>query len=330
MDNYKGLTGLVNLGNTCFINSAIQCLSHTSILNKLLKEKIIKNKVGDDIDSLLLKEWITLYDLMWSSNCTIKPGRFLLNMKKVAKEKNQELFLGFQQNDIAEFLIFCFDCFHESIKREVDMKIIGNVENEKDILAKKCYKMIKNIYKDKYSEIIHLFYGIHISNISSLESNYINKTPEPFIFLNLEICGDNLYDCIDNYTKEELLPNKLEVDEKTKKRENVKKKILFWSLPDILIITLKLFNNNGKKIRKKINIPLTDLDLNKYVIGYDKNNCYDLYGICNHLGGSSNFGHYTSFIKVNNEKWFCFDDTNISEINVNTDNAYCLFYSKKK
>jgi len=329
MDNYKGLTGLVNLGNTCFINSAIQCLSHTKVLNKLLKKKIVQNKVGDDIDSLLLKEWVILYDLMWSSNCTIKPGRFLLNMKKVAKEKNQELFLGFQQNDISEFLIFCFDCFHESLKREVDMKIIGKAENDKDLLAKKCYKMIKNIYNDKYSEIINLFYGIHISKISSLESNYINKTPEPFIFLNLEIYGENLYDCIGNYTKEELLPHKLEVDEKTKKRENVKKKILFWSLPEILIITIKLFSNDGEKIDKKIDIPLNNLDLNKYVIGYDKNNNYDLYGICNHLG-SSNYGHYTSYIKVNNEKWFCFDDMNITEIDINTENAYCLFYSKKK
>ena len=329
MDNYKGLTGLVNLGNTCFINSAIQCLSHTKVLNKLLKKKIVQNKVGDDIDSLLLKEWVILYDLMWSSNCTIKPGRFLLNMKKVAKEKNQELFLGFQQNDISEFLIFCFDCFHESLKREVDMKIIGKAENDKDLLAKKSYKMIKNIYNDKYSEIINLFYGIHISKISSLESNYINKTPEPFIFLNLEIYGENLYDCIGNYTKEELLPHKLEVDEKTKKRENVKKKILFWSLPEILIITLKLFSNDGEKIDKKIDIPLNNLDLNKYVIGYDKNNNYDLYGICNHLG-SSNYGHYTSYIKVNNEKWFCFDDMNITEIDINTENAYCLFYSKKK
>ena len=332
---YRGLTGLVNLGNTCFINSAIQCLSHTKILNKLLKDKIKENKVGDDIDSILLKEWIKLYDLMWSSNCIIKPGRFLLNMKKVAKKKNKELFLGFQQNDIAEFLIFCFDCFHESLKREVDMKIIGKVENETDLLAKKCYKMIKNIYNNKYSEIVNLFYGIHISKISSLESEYLNNTPEPFIFLNLEICGNDLYDCIDNYTKEELLPNKIEVDEKTKKRENVKKKILFWSLPEVLIITLKLFNNDGKKISNKIDIPLNNLDLNKYVIGYDKNNIYDLYGMCNHLGNRSNCGHYTSYIKVNNEindneKWFCFDDMKVKEITVNTNNAYCLFYSKKK
>ena len=329
MEN-NGLTGLVNLGNTCFINSAIQCLSHTTILNKILKDKIDNNNLNNNIESLLVTEWINLYDLMWSSNCIIKPGRFLLNMKKVAKNKNRELFLGHQQNDISEFLIFCLDCFHESIKRKVNMKVSGKIENERDKLAKKCYNMIKKIYNDEYSEIISMFYGIHISIVSSLESNYLNKTPEPFIFLNLEIIGNDIYDCIDNYTKEETMPEKLTVNEKTNKKENVKKRILFWSLPNILIITLKRFNNNNNKIKKNINIPIENLDLNKYVIGYENDNIYNLYGICNHIGNGMNFGHYTAYVKVKNKKWFCFDDNNVNEINVKTNDAYCLFYIKKK
>lgn len=325
-----GLSGLVNLGNTCFINSAIQCLSHTDILNKILKDKIDNNKLNNNIESLLTREWIELRDLMWSNNCIIKPGRFLLKMKRVAKKKNRELFLGYQQNDISEFLIFCLDCFHESIKRNVDMKISGKTENETDKLAKKCYNMIKKIYNNEYSEIFSMFYGIHISIISSLESNYLNKTPEPFIFLNLEIIGNNIYDCIDNYTNEEIMPVKLTVNEESNKKENVKKRILFWSLPNILIITLKRFDNNNNKINKNINIPFDDLDLNKYVLGYDNNNIYDLYAICNHIGNGMDFGHYTAYIKVKNKRWFCFDDNNVNEVNVNTNNAYCLFYIKKK
>ena len=329
MDTYNGLTGLVNLGNTCFINSAIQCLSHTKKLNNILNEKINSNNINNNIESLLSKEWINLHNLMWSSNCIIKPGRFLINMKKVANEKNRELFLGFQQNDISEFLIFCLDCFHESIKRKVNMEISGNVENKKDKLAKKCYNMIKKIYNNEYSEIITLFYGTHISDISSLESNYSNKTPEPFIFLNLEIVGNDLYDCINHYTKEEKIPSKLVVNEKENKKESVTKKISFWSLPEVLVITLKRFENNGKKINKNINIPIKNLDLNKYVIGYEKNNIYELYGICNHIGNGMNCGHYNAYINVDNKEWFCFDDMNVSKIDINTKNAYCLFYHKK-
>ena len=83
-----------------------------------------------------------------------------------------------------------------------------------------------------------------------------------------------------------------------------------------------------------MNIPLENLNLSKYVIGYDKNTYkYDLYGICNHSGGTRG-GHYTSFIKNANNKWYLFNDTNVTEIldlrKIKTPQAYCFFYRKKK
>ena len=38
----------------------------------------------------------------------------------------------------------------------------------------KLIEILKKIYNDEYSEIISMFYGIHISIVSSLESNYLN------------------------------------------------------------------------------------------------------------------------------------------------------------
>ena len=72
MEN-NGLTGLVNLGNTCLPKYSIQCLLMVTILNKILKDKIDNNNLNNNIESLLVTEWINLYDLMWSSNCIIKP-----------------------------------------------------------------------------------------------------------------------------------------------------------------------------------------------------------------------------------------------------------------
>ena len=75
------------------------------------------------------------------------------------------------------------------------------------------------------------------------------------------------------------------------------------------------------------------MNLSKYVIGYNKNKfIYELYGICNHSGNVFG-GHYTAFIKNANNKWYHFNDTNITELKkekIKTNKAYCFFYRKKK
>ena len=194
---------------------------------------------------------------------------------------------------------------------------------------------MEKMYEKEYSEIIKIFYGINISTIKSLESDYENMSSEPFFNLTLEITkSNNLFDCIEKYTEIEHLNDKIEVNEDTKHKEKWTKKIQFWNLPDILVITLKRFENGSKKIQKMIDFPLNNLDLRKYVVGYDKkNSIYDLYGICNHMGGTRG-GHYTSYVKNANNKWYLYNDTVVNEIpNLNklkSTYAYCLFYRKKK
>ena len=69
---------------------------------------------------------------MWSENCTIAPYGFVKAIQEVANNKEYSIFTGFDQNDVSEFLLFIIDCLHESLKREVDMKINGTIKNNKD------------------------------------------------------------------------------------------------------------------------------------------------------------------------------------------------------
>ena len=132
LDKYKdkGLTGLANLGNTCYINSCMQILSHCYIFNELI-DSIDTKKLNNVEDSILFVEWKNLKDLMWSKNCVIAPNRYLNSIQKISINKNIELFSGFAQNDLPEFLMFIIECFHNSLKRKVEMNIVGNALNKK-------------------------------------------------------------------------------------------------------------------------------------------------------------------------------------------------------
>ena len=206
-----------------------------------------------------------------------------------------------------------------------------------DTLAQDCYKMMQSMYKTEYSEILNIFYGISVTQIKSYKTDDIlSRTCEPFSILSLSLpnkISATIQECLDLYgADEDLIDDNAWFNDKTNQKENVKKNIIFWNLPNILIIDLKRFNNANRKIHIMITTPLTDLDLSKYVYGYNsKDYIYDLFGTGNH-SGSGHGGHYTANIKNPNGKWYSFNDTAVNEIeetNVISQHTYCLFYRKK-
>ena len=336
----KGLTGLVNMGNTCFINSCLQILSNTFELNNILDSSNIMNNLNNNSDATLMKEWNHLRQLMWKQNCVVEPGKFIYTMQRVAKTKNLELFTGFAQNDISEFMLFVIDCFHNSISRPVDMSIDGSTNTDIDKIAVKVFTQIKTMYSREYSEIWNLFYGMHISQIISCKTGKVlSHTPEPFFTINLPIPNTgkvvtSLYDCFDYYVSGERLEGENgRRNEKTGEYEDIIKNLTYWSLPSVMAIDIKRFDVSGRKSQNLVSFPLTGLDMRKYVIGYQKETyIYDLYGVCNHHSGSTHGGHYTASVKNANGNWYEYDDSNVSVISdprkIVTSMAYCLFYRK--
>ena len=343
IETYKdrGLTGLANLGNTCFINSCIQILSHTYELNDFLNKEQYKKKLQKKFDTTLLIDWDNLRQMMWSENCIVSPGKFIKTIRKLSQIKGIDLFSGYSQNDLPEFLLFIVDCFHNSLARPVVMNITGTISTDTDKLAKDCFEMIKKMYTKEYSEIWNMFYGVHISQLISIEDNSVlSSSPEPFFMVNLSIPMANksptLIDCFDLYVEGETLDGENAwFNESTGKKQDVKKKFVYWSLPNVLVIDLKRISpiNHNHKNQILVDFPITDLNLSKYIVGYKKDSyVYDLYGICNHSGNTMG-GHYTSFVKNANGKWYHFNDTNVNEVTdlskLISAKAYCFFYRKK-
>jgi len=263
-----------------------------------------------------------------------------------ARNKQNRDFAGFAQNDVSEFLTFMVDIFDNALSRPVKMNVKGQVKNSRDKTAKACYEMMIRMYEKKHSEIIGLFHGIQVTQIIGIEGSHVNRvlsaSPEPHFILNLalpqqpdlrrRITECTIQDCLRHYTQEEVMDgeNKWE-NEATGKHEAVKRRTRFWSLPPVLITTIVRTDVYGRKSRALVRADNHVLDMSPYTCGYDTNNMYELYAVCNHMGGAFG-GHYTANVKVGNA-WYCFNDTNVTKIatkDVVTANAYTLFWRKRK
>ena len=324
--------GLVNTGTDCYINACTQVLIHTAYLNEYLNTSLTKN---DCPSTLLLNNYNNLRQLMLGKSGIINHRGWIYTIKHVANIVHSD-FSNDGQHDIAEFLLFVINNLHDAVSNPVKMEILGQEMNDNDNNAVLGYKMIKELYENNYSKIIDIFFGVQISEISSLDNTILSKKAEPFLILDLaipkEIKQPDLYNCLDEYFKSELLNKDNQwYNEKTKKKQDVYKKLLVWKFPKVLIISLKRFNNNIKKDRRLISFPIEQLNLIKYCNGYNKEeNIYELYAVCNHTGNVHG-GHYTCIIKDETNKWFEYNDQFISEISeqkIVSTKSYCLFYKK--
>lgn len=335
----KGYVGLANLGQTCFLNSCIQVLNHIYEFHDLLDN--VKHVNKEKVDTTIFNEWIELRNLMWSGAGTLSPNKFVYHIQQIARQKNRDIFTGWVQNDITEFLLFLIECIHNSISRHIALKINGTPKNSVDKLAITCYELLQSIYTKEYSEIMDLFYGIYVTMITDPTNNIIHSIkPEHFFVLDLQIftgnrLNTNIYECFDLFTMPESMSGENAwFNETTGQKEDILRGVSFWSFPKILVITLKRFSPDGsQKLNNIIQFPLENLDLSKYVKGYQPTSyVYDLFGVCNHMGGVSG-GHYTSFVKNATNQWIHYNDSSIElvqnpEIMISP-SAYCLFYRKK-
>ena len=159
-DCKHGLTGLNNLGNTCFMNSAIQCLSHCELLtiyflSGLYKNEINKNKKFGSGGNIVTSYYDLLYKLWEEKKDNIHP----LNFREIFVNYVKQ-FEGFSQQDSHEFLNFMLDNIHEDLNRVEDKKYIEldeKKDNETDIEASKRW-WDYNLLRDN-SIIVDLFYG---------------------------------------------------------------------------------------------------------------------------------------------------------------------------
>ncbi|MCQ2820418.1 MAG: hypothetical protein MJ252_24395 [archaeon] len=176
-----GLTGSHNLGNTCFMNSSIQCLSNSTELTAYFlsgeyKQDINKhNKLG--LEGKLAESWSDLLNDFWIGDSAVSDARDFKST--MAKRKQQ--YAGYAQHDSHELITYFLDTMNEDLNKVTKKpyeEISERKEGESDIEASKRWWDLHLRRND--SIITDLFSGQFKSTIRCPECNWVSVTFDPF------------------------------------------------------------------------------------------------------------------------------------------------------
>ncbi|KAI0773259.1 cysteine proteinase [Trametes elegans] len=360
-----GTSGLKNLGNTCYMNSTIQCLSATVPFSRFFTDGRWKSAVNMvnpmGTKGNLANAFANILRDMWQAeNGTLSPVTFRRSICGHAPQ-----FSGSEQHDSQEFLSFLLDGLHEDLNRILKKpQIVSTPEREAELerlptqIASEQEWQIYRMRDD--SLVVDFFQGQYRNRMECLTCHRTSTTYNTFMYLTLPIPANRgnqkvtLQQCIEAFVKEEVM-DKSDAWHcpHCKTLRKATKRLSLSRLPPVLLIHLKRFSAKGPftdKIETFVEFPLKGLDLTNYMppplppgvngpsqLSIDDPRCqvppyrYDLYGVTNHFGTLST-GHYTAFI-ASRGGWLYCDDSRVTSADAKDvvgKPAYILFYKRVK
>lgn len=367
----RGHTGLSNLGNTCFMNTVLQCISKSFNFTefmlcaseddptrrryrKELERKGIERTLhgcrltGNDVENLQKQLVLCMEKLlfaMYDMNNVVAPRSIHNCIQGLSLKMGRIEFVGHGQKDAEEFYGFLMEQLHQGLCHKVRFTITGKPKNIYDRMALEAKESWKRYFESEYSSIVELFYGQEYSVLTCPKCGHESGTFQPMNRVHLPLPSDtsspvSLDDCFRLYNKGETLD-----DENTWHCEGcsndvmANKRLSIWEKPNFLVVHLKRFTSDGRKINTLVNFPFFNCNIDPYCFGYGRDNIkYDLYAIANHTGGTGG-GHYYAYCLDYDGMWREYNDTSVmlransedpeSLSRLVTNSAYMLFYKKR-
>ncbi|RZC86905.1 hypothetical protein C5167_030258 [Papaver somniferum] len=315
LELFSGITfrrigaGLQNLGNTCFLNSVLQCLTYTQPFAAYLQSG--KHKSSCHIAGFCAMCAIQNHvsRALQSTGRILAPKDLVMNLRCISRN-----FRNSRQEDAHEYMVNLLESMHKcSLPSGVPSQSSGAYEKS----------------------LVHKIFGGRLrSQVKCTQCNYCSNTFDPFLDLSLEINrADSLRRALQHFTATEQLDGgeKHYQCQRCKQKVRALKQLTVDKAPYVLSVHLKRFGSHvqGQKINKNVEFGPT-MDLRPYYSGPHQGDLkYTLYGVLVHAGWSTRSGHYYCFVRTSTGMWHSLDDNTVRQVSeevVLQQKAYMLFY----
>ncbi|KAM7381919.1 hypothetical protein PAMA_012669 [Pampus argenteus] len=305
--------GLQNMGNTCFLNSALQCLTYTPPFANYMLTREHSKTCHEPGFCMMCTMQNHIIQVFANSGNVIKPIGVLNELKRIAKH-----FRYGSQEDAHEFLRYTVDAMQKS-----------------------CLPGTKLDRQTQATTFIHQVFGGYLrSRVKCLNCKAVSDTFDPFLDITLEIkTAPSVSKALEQFVK----PEQLEGENaykctKCKKMVTASKRFTIHRSANVLTLSLKRFANfSGGKITKlyfghqDVKYP-EYLDLRAFMSqSQGEPQVYGLFAVLVHSGFSCHAGHYFCYIKASNGQWYQMNDSSVSVSDIRSvlnQQAYVLFYIK--
>ncbi|CAN6252961.1 unnamed protein product [Urochloa humidicola] len=305
--------GLHNLGNTCYLNSVLQCLTYTEPFVAYLQSSKHESscRASGFCALCALQDHVT--SALRSTGKILSPMLFVKNLRCISRN-----FRNSRQEDAHELMVSLLESMHKCC-------LPSGIPSESPSAYEKS--------------LVHRIFGGRLrSQVRCTNCSHCSNKFDPFLDLSLEIGNaTTLLKALYNFTEEEVLDGgeKHYNCQQCKQKVAAKKRFLIDKAPSVLTIHLKRFSpfNPLQKIDKKVDFPTT-LNLKPFVSDSEGTDFkYRLYGVLVHAGWNTQSGHYYCFVRTSSGLWHNLDDNKVRQVreaDVLRQKAYMLFYVRNK